>query len=149
MSDFKMSFISRETDTVDTEEVKFAVLSISCAWTSVNISCYRLHTDYIDIHFLTNSVIKKYASNTAIDWLSNSEDWAILPARSFMSRLWTETVLQSITREKWKKKIKTNNNKKEWPILCNQWRLTITLTSSLTRYQRLMCCSPQVQEKTP
>lgn len=65
MSQFKMSFITGETDSVNNEEVELAFPSITSTRTSVNILCYSLHADYINIHFMANSVIEKDIPNPA------------------------------------------------------------------------------------
>ena len=58
MSDFKLSFITRETDSVNNEEVKVAFPSITCIWTSVNILCYGLILIFISWLTLTERYTK-------------------------------------------------------------------------------------------
>ena len=74
---------------------------------------------------MANSMITKYVPNPAIEWLSNQEDISSLPARSFITNLWTMTVLQSINMPKLKK----NKIKKEWRLPSNHsphaWSVTI------------------------
>jgi len=68
------------------------VPSITCAETSVNISCYGLHADYIAINMMANYVIMKYEPNHASIQPGGFE----LSAHSLITRLWTTTVHQSI-----------------------------------------------------
>lgn len=53
---------------------------------------------------MANSAIEKYIPNPALDRLSNPEDLAILPARSFITRSRTTTGLWSRNTPKMTKK---------------------------------------------
>lgn len=115
-----MSFITRETDSVN-NEVKVAFPSITCIWTSVNILRYGLIL--ILISWLPPWLRKIYQ----ILLLSGYPTWRIELSCLLVRLLHhhgRQLGFSPETCQKWKKKYK----KTEWPIPSHHWPRTWSVT---------------------